>query len=408
MCGSPTYSVEKHVKKLLDNNYTIIIIEQVGDKKDVERVITNIYSPGTYLEDLNSNKNNNLMSIYIDNTETLNGNILEIGVCCIDLSIGRNIIYEIPYKKEDEEYIVDELYKFVNSYEPNELIIYMNNVNEKDEKNIIESLEINQRIIKKVNYDSKYRRLEVQELILKEIFKPKVMLNIFEYLNIERLQIGILSYIHLLLFIKEHDNSKLINLEKPVIYNNNEILNLNKNTIYRLNLIENNTQENNTNVKSLFNVINMTTTNIGKRVLRNRLLFPITNINILNERYNLAEYFIKHEEKLKDIRRELQNISDLERLNRKLCIYKLERDGDLLHLYNSLNYVRNVLNMFDKELIGLLNMKEETLKSFNDFYNKLIKIFNIDNLFKRKLNIFNKNYNEKIDKSDEDYEKING
>ena len=127
MAGSPIYCVEKHVKKLLDNNYTIIIIEQIGDdKKDVERKVTNIYSPGTYIEELNSTKNNNLMSIYIDNTEILEGNILEIGVSCIDLSIGKNIIYEIPYKKEDKNYIEDELYKFVNSYNQNELILYMN------------------------------------------------------------------------------------------------------------------------------------------------------------------------------------------------------------------------------------------------------------------------------------------
>ena len=45
MAGSPIYCIEKHVKKLLDNNYTVIIIEQIGDdKKDVERKITNIYS----------------------------------------------------------------------------------------------------------------------------------------------------------------------------------------------------------------------------------------------------------------------------------------------------------------------------------------------------------------------------
>ena len=33
------------------------------------------------------------------------------------------------YKKEDKNYIQDELYKFVNSYNPNELIIYMNTDN---------------------------------------------------------------------------------------------------------------------------------------------------------------------------------------------------------------------------------------------------------------------------------------
>lgn len=406
MAGSPIYCVDKHVKKLLDNNYTVIVIEQIGeDKKDVERAITNIYSPGTYLEDLNSNKNNYLMSIYIDNTETLKGNMLEIGVSCIDLSIGKNVIYEIPYKKEDENYIQDELYKFVNSYNPNELIIYMNNVNEKEEKNIIEKLEINQRIIKKVNYDVNYRKLDVKELILKEIFKPNVMLNVFEYLNIERLQIGGLSYIYLLLFIKEHDNSKLINLEKPIIYSNNEILNLNKNTIYRLNIIENNTQENNTNVKSLLNIIDMTITNIGKRMLKNRLLFPITNINILNERYNLIEYFINNEEVLKNIKNELKSICDLERLNRKLCTYKLDKNNDLLHLYTSINYIKNVINILDEELLVLLNIEKSVINTFLKLYEKMIKIFNIDNLYKRKLNIFNKNYNENIDELNEEYVK---
>ena len=319
------------MKKLLEYNYTVVIIEQIGDdKKDVERKITNIYSPGTYNEDMNPSKNNYLMSIYVDNTKLLNDRIIEIGVSCIDLSIGKNIIYEIPYKKDDKNYIYDELYRFVNSYNPNELIVYFNDIDEKDEKSILEGLEINQRIIKKVNYDNKYRKLEGQDVMLKSIFKCESQINIFEFLNVEYLQIGVYSYIHLLLFIREHDNSKLINMERPVIYTNNDILNLNKNTIYRLNIIENKSQENNTNVKSLFSVIDMTTTNIGRRTLRNRLLFPITNQNILNRRYNLAEYFINNSDLMKSIKSDLRNICDLERINRKLCMYKLDKDGDLL------------------------------------------------------------------------------
>ena len=43
MAGVPKYAIDKHVKKLLDNNYTIVIIEQIGDdKKNVSREITNI------------------------------------------------------------------------------------------------------------------------------------------------------------------------------------------------------------------------------------------------------------------------------------------------------------------------------------------------------------------------------
>lgn len=406
MAGVPKYAIDKHVKKLLDNNYTIVIIEQIGDdKKDVERKITAIYSPGTYLEDINYTKTNFLASIYVEKTETLNNSILEIGASCIDLSIGKNIIYEIPFRKEDNNYIYDELYKFINSYNPIEIIIEFKNITEKEQSKLIESLEVNKRIIKTVNYDKKYKKIEVQELILKEVFTSQTMINIFEYLNIHRLQVGNYSYINLLLFIKEHDNSKLLNLEKPTVYTTNKLLNLNRSTIYRLNLIDNNYEENNTNINSLFDIVNMTTTNIGKRTLRSRLLFPITDTDMLQSRYNLAEYFINHTEQMTDFKKELQNISDLERLHRKMASLKLSKDNDLLNLCITINYIHKILNQINDELLDLLDLTQDNINNFNDFYNTLYTIFNIDNLYNRNINLFNKDYNTNIDSKDYEYNK---
>ena len=406
MAGVPKYAIDKHVKKLLDNNYTIVIIEQIGDnKKDVERKITAIYSPGTYLEDINYTKTNFLASIYVEKTETVNNSILEIGASCIDLSIGKNIIYEIPFKKEDNNYMYDELYKFINSYNPTEIIIEFKNITEKEQNKLIESLEVNKRIIKTVDYDKKYKKIEVQELILKEVFTSQTMINIFEYLNIHRLQIGNYSYINLLLFIKEHDNSKLLNLEKPTIYTTNKLLNLNRSTIYRLNLIDNNYEENNTNISSLFDIVNMTTTNIGNRTLRSRLLFPITDTNMLQSRYNLAEYFINHTEQMTDFKKELQNISDLERLHRKMASLKLSKDNDLLNLCITINYIHKILNQISEELLDLLDLTQDNINNFNDFYNTLYTIFNIDNLYNRNINIFNTGYNTNIDAKNYEYNK---
>ena len=163
----------------------------------------------------------------------------------------------------------------------------------------------------------------------------------------------------MLLFIKEHDNSKLLNLEKPEIYTTSKLLNLNRSTIYRLNLIDNNHEENNTNINSLFDVINMTTTNIGKRTLRSRLLFPITDTNILQSRYNLAEYFINHTEQMTQFKKELQNISDLERLHRKMASLRLSKDNDLLNLCITINYINKILNQVNEELLDLLNLTKK-------------------------------------------------
>lgn len=406
MAGVPKYAIDKHVKKLLDNNYTIVIIEQIGDdKKDVERKITAIYSPGTYLEDINYTKTNFLASIYVEKTETLNSSILEIGASCIDLSIGKNIIYEIPFKKEDNNYIYDELYKFINSYNPTEIIIEFKNITEKEQTKLIESLEVNKRIIKTVNYDKKYKKIEVQELILKEVFTSQTMIHIFEYLNIHRLQIGVYSYINLLLFIKEHDNSKLLNLEKPTIYTTNKLLNLNRSTIYRLNLIDNNYEENNTNINSLFDIVNMTTTNIGKRTLRSRLLFPITDTDLLQSRYDLADYFIENTAQMTEFKKELQNISDLERLHRKLASFKLSKDNDLLNLCITINYIHKIINQINDELLELLDLTQDNINEFNKFYTTLYSIFNLDNLYNRNINIFNKDYNNDIDTKNYEYNK---
>ena len=102
---------------------------------------------------------------------------------------------------------------------------------------------------------------------------------------------------------------------------------------------------------------------------------------------------------------ELKNISDLERLNRKLSTYKLDKDSDLLQLYTSLNYIKSVINLINNNLLKLLNLEDDLMNHFDDFYNKLTNVFNIDNLHKRKNNIFNKSFNDKIDELDDIYTK---
>ena len=47
MIGVNIYSIDKFIQLLLNNNYTIVLSEQVSQPPYVKREITNIYSPGT-------------------------------------------------------------------------------------------------------------------------------------------------------------------------------------------------------------------------------------------------------------------------------------------------------------------------------------------------------------------------
>ena len=69
MAGFPIASVDKYINIFIDNNYTVIIVDQydneMGANAKKERKGSEIISPSTYLkDDITSYKCNYLMSIY--------------------------------------------------------------------------------------------------------------------------------------------------------------------------------------------------------------------------------------------------------------------------------------------------------------------------------------------------------
>jgi DNA mismatch repair ATPase MutS len=43
MCGFPVYVINKYIQLILQNNYTIVLIEQVTEPPEPQRKITEIY-----------------------------------------------------------------------------------------------------------------------------------------------------------------------------------------------------------------------------------------------------------------------------------------------------------------------------------------------------------------------------
>ena len=63
------------------------------------------------------------MSVYIENETSINNykNIIYIGISVIDLSTGKNTIFETYSKDDDENYALDELYRCIKIYNPAEI-----------------------------------------------------------------------------------------------------------------------------------------------------------------------------------------------------------------------------------------------------------------------------------------------
>ena len=141
MAGIPTRSLKRYLNILLNANYTVVLIEQVTEPPNPKREITNIFSPGTYIKEINNSDVNNIVSIYIEEEKCYNSgkSIWTIGCSSIDLSTGNNLIYETYSLNNDSQTILEEMYRFIEVNNPIEILLNGKNL----EKITIDSIKNN-------------------------------------------------------------------------------------------------------------------------------------------------------------------------------------------------------------------------------------------------------------------------
>ncbi len=131
MAGFPMHSVSKFTQILLNNNYTIVIIQQGEDNKNVTRSVAEILSPGSNINITDKKSNYMMVVIY----ELINNYVIA-GISGIDLSTGKTFVYEIGSTKDDPELANDEVFRMISAYNPIELIILGDKIDEKSKKKI--------------------------------------------------------------------------------------------------------------------------------------------------------------------------------------------------------------------------------------------------------------------------------
>ena len=125
MAGFPTHSLKKFIEILLNNQYTIILIEQVTPPPNPKREVTQIYSPGTYIDNLINYNPNNIVCLYINEEVCYKTHkkIYIFGLSAIDLSTGNNYLYEQSFGYYDKNAYYEEIYRFIEIFHPKEIVI---------------------------------------------------------------------------------------------------------------------------------------------------------------------------------------------------------------------------------------------------------------------------------------------
>lgn len=349
MFGFPCSNKERHINRLLNEGYTIILIlQRDGKGKKKIRDIIEKYTPGTNID--NVYDDNYVMSIVIGEYKN---DMKYCGISLINVNSNNNYFTEIIDDINNPNNVINTLTKIIIQYKPIEYLIYNLVPNNKlNNELLLNSLCIkNNYIIKdKINHD--YKKQDYQLQFLNEIYSNYNMI-IHSYPDART------SLILLLNYINNQNPIILKNIKFPELIKFDNRLNLDFTTSKQLNII------NDENI-SIFSILNYTSTVMGKRLLKRRLLSPLNNKDKILNINQIIEEMIKINN-YKEIELELNNIPDFYKKHKKVS-YNIIKPYELYKIIKSYQNVINILKIIkvNKKLNKYISEYKLSTKNIND------------------------------------------
>ncbi|NPA65695.1 MAG: DNA mismatch repair protein [Epsilonproteobacteria bacterium] len=349
LAGVPAVSFERYLDRLIkEEKYTIVVIKQKGVPPKISRYIASIISPGTNFDYLVDNNENYIVSLIVDCYK----DIYTVGYSAIDVTTGKSYLYEAHGVSEDASFALDEVFNLLNVYKTSEVVVtFLEGV--ENPKYVLDYLEIPERFTYSVNHNRV--KIDLQNEIFAEIFQIRSLLSPIEHMDLERCPMVTESLAILIRFILEHDYHIVQKLSLPRIIENKKFMYLGNNALEQLGVISRDRKE-----LSVLKLIDKSSTAIGKRLLKERLLNPIMEKDELERRYNLIERVQNHTRYLDE---QLRGIYDLERLSRRMEVARLH-PFEMNHIYDSLLNLKEIMAYIKKHKIQKTPFSEFEVDEF--------------------------------------------
>ncbi len=334
MCGVPHHAVNSYIEKLTNRGYKVAIVEQLeepGGKKIVHRDVIKIVTPGTNIDEgyLND-KNNN----YIGSIEKIeNGYVFSY----IDLSTGEAKITCFPLN-------IDLVYSEVAKLSIKELVVGKN--------------------FDKLITDHLNKIYGVLISVCEEAEIENYLVSLVDTLKPE-LQVGAKR---LLCYIVKTQKRVLVHLQAFLFYDSKDYLRLDNNAVRNLELVE--SLKGNRFKNNLFCVLDKCSTAMGSRFLKKSILFPLVDIYKINERLDLIEEFSKSGLIIEDIKKELMEIYDLERIVGRISYGNLN-PKDLIQLKKSIGVLPNIKKLLNQVKGKVSNAKAGMITTYDELFTLL-------------------------------------
>ena len=289
MCGVPFHAAEGYLSRLIQKGYRVAICDQMEDagpgKKLVKREVTRVVTPGTATESslLRSHENNYLAAV------SRNGS--RAGIAHVDITTGEFRATEIDAAE-------------VNAT--------LENLNVRE---VLAAESITGLPGFRTAIDDWVFGLDYADRALREHFR----LLTLDGCGLSQRPLAVAAAGAILHYLRETQKSALDHLDRPSFYDRGDSMILDAVTVRNLELLEplfaGESRE-----STLIHVLDQTSTGMGGRLLRHRLLRPCLQLDEINARLDALEEMLRATITRSEIRKLLTSMLDLERLLAKLTL----------------------------------------------------------------------------------------
>lgn len=314
LAGFPYHSMDSYLPKLVRAGHRVAICDQLEDpklaKKLVKRGITELVTPGVSYNDkvLQHNANNFLAGIFWQGKQA--------GVSFLDVSTGEFLVAQ-----GERDYIE----KLLQSFQPTEILY------PKDYKKEYEEV-----------WGNRYYSYALDGWIFTEDYATELLLKHFDTLSlkgfgIESMKYAVIAAGAVLKYLADTQHDKVAHINKIARIERDHFVWLDEFTIRNLELV----QPIHEKGKSLLEVMDKTCSPMGARLLRRWITFPLKDKVLVDERLEMVNFFLQHEDFMEKVTQQLRSIGDLERIISRVAVSKIS-PREVVQLKNALNAIETL------------------------------------------------------------------
>ena len=345
LAGFPYHSLDTYLHKLVKAGYRVAICDQLEDPKltkgIVKRGVTELVTPGVATSDkLLENRTNNFLATVHLGEHTC-------GIAFLDITTGEF------YTAEGNMEYMDKL---LQSFQPSEVIL---------------SKSQSKRF--KEHFDTKVYTFQLDEWVFREQYCYELLLQHFQTQSmkgygIEDLKSAIIACGVALHYLKdtEHANLQHINSLQRIVAT--DFLWMDRFTIRNLELVHS-SYEQGTN---LLQAIDYTHTPMGARLMKRWMIFPLFDLNRIEQRLDLVSHFILAQDLNHALTHLVKQIGDVERLAGKIPLKKIN-PREVLQLARSLKFMGEMKELCAQSEEAALCRIVESLQTLDELRERILR-----------------------------------